>query len=614
MEKEKKPIFDIALFGALLILLIAHYLKVIPVVYDTAALFFASISGFIPVFLSALKSLRNRKISVDLLASVALIASILAKEWGSAAFINLMLTSARLFDYYTAARARNAIESILKFRPKTVRIKRGETIEDIPVEAVAVGDLIIVKAGERIAVDGMIQEGDGEVDQSTLTGESLPITKIVGDKVWSGTLLASGSFIMSAERIGKDTTLEHIITLIESAQKGKAQIKTVADRFATWYIALMLLGSLLIYGIFHNLPLLLSLLLVACADDIAIAIPMGFLAGIANAARRGVIMKGGNFLEGLTKVRTIIVDKTGTLTLGKLMVQDIHPFEGYSKEEVLRYAGLTTVYSQHPVSRAIADYLKSQKVRIEKPDHVKEFSGKGIEATKDKRVITFGNIHFIESKAGAFSKEATEAIHEAETRGLNINIFAVDNKVVGMITSADEIRPEIKSAITRLNQLGIRSIIMLTGDNEKIASRIAERVGITEFHANMLPEQKLEFLKSHLGEKEKVAMVGDGVNDAAALALSDVGIAMGTIGSDAAIEAADVALMKDDFSKIPEMIELGHDTMRVVMQNFIIWGAVNIAGLILVLTRVIGPEGAAAYNFLTDFIPIMNSMRLFRSR
>ena len=614
MEKEKKPIFDIALFGALLILLIAHYLKVIPVVYDTAALFFASISGFIPVFLSALKSLRNRKISVDLLASVALIASILAKEWGSAAFINLMLTSARLFDYYTAVRARNAIESILKFRPKTVRIKRGETIEDIPVEAVAVGDLIIVKAGERIAVDGMIQEGDGEVDQSTLTGESLPIAKIVGDKVWSGTLLASGSFIMSAERIGKDTTLEHIITLIESAQKGKAQIKTVADRFATWYIAIMLLGSLLIYGIFHNLPLLLSLLLVACADDIAIAIPMGFLAGIANAARRGVILKGGNFLEGLTKVRTIIVDKTGTLTLGKLMVQDIHPFEGYSKEEILRYAGLTTVYSQHPVSRAIADYLKLQKVRIEKPDYVKEFSGKGIEAAKDKRIITFGNIHFIESKTGAFSKEAAEAIREAETRGLNINIFAVDNKAVGMITSADEIRPEIKSAITRLNQLGVRSIIMLTGDNEKIASRIAERVGITEFHANMLPEQKLEFLKSHLGEKEKVAMVGDGVNDAAALALSDIGIAMGTIGSDAAIEAADVALMKDDFSKIPEMIELGHDTMRIVMQNFIIWGAVNIAGLILVLTRVIGPEGAAAYNFLTDFIPIMNSMRLFRSR
>lgn len=614
MEKEKKPIFDIALFGALLILLIAHYLKIIPITYDNAALFFASVSGFIPVLLSAIKSLRNKKISVDLLASVALFASILAKEWGSAAFINLMLTSARLFDHYTAVRARNAIESILKFRPKTVRVKRGETIEDIPVEAIAVGDLIIVKAGERIAVDGMIQEGDGEVDQSTLTGESLPVTKIVGDKVWSGTLLASGSFIMSAERIGDDTTLERIIALIENAQKGKAQIKTVADRFATWYIAIMLLGSLLIYGIFHNLPLLLSLLLVACADDIAIAIPMGFLAGIANAARRGVIIKGGNFLEGLTNVRTIIVDKTGTLTLGKLMVQDIHPFEGHSKEDVLRYAGLTTVYSQHPVSRAIADHLKSQKVRIEKPDYVKEFSGKGIEATKDGKTIAFGNIHFIESKTGAFSKEAVEAIREAEMRGLNINIFAVDNKAVGMITSADEVRPEIRSAITRLKQLNIRSIIMLTGDNEKIASRIAERVGITEFYANMLPEQKLEFLKSHLGEKEKVAMVGDGVNDAAALALSDVGIAMGTIGSDAAIEAADVALMKDDFSKIPEMIELGNDTMRVVMQNFIIWGTVNIVGLILVLTHIIGPEGAAAYNFLTDFIPIMNSMRLFKSR
>ena len=614
MEKEKKPIFDIALFGALLILLIAHYLKAIPAVYDSAALFFASISGFIPVFLSAIKSLRNKKISVDLLASVALIASILAKEWGSATFINLMLTSARLFDYYTAVRARNAIESILKFRPKTVRIKRDGSIEDIPVETVTIGDLIIVKAGERIAVDGVIQEGDGEVDQSTLTGESLPVTKIVGDKVWSGTLLASGSFVMSAERIGKDTTLERIITLIESAQKSKAEIKTVADRFATWYITLMLLGSLLVYGIFHNLPLLLSLLLVACADDIAIAIPMGFLAGIANAARRGVIIKGGNFLEGIAGVKTIIVDKTGTLTLGKLMVQDVIPFGAHSREEVLRYASMTTVYSQHPVSRAIAEYIKMEKVPIEKPDRVKEFSGKGIEAMSGGHTITFGNIHFIESVAGTFTDEVLNAIRHAESRGLNINAFAVDTEVIGMITSADEVRPEIKTAITHLQRLGIRAIIMLTGDNEKIASRIAERVGISEFHANMLPEQKLEFLKSRLGTNEKVAMVGDGVNDAAALALSDIGIAMGTIGSDAAIEAADIALMKDDFSKIPEMIELGHDTMRVVKQNFIIWGAVNIVGLILVLARIIGPEGAAAYNFLTDFIPIMNSMRLFRSR
>lgn len=613
MDESKKPVFDIGFLVALFVFLILHYLGVIPLMYDNALLFAASVGGLIPVLLSAITSLKQKRISVDLLASVALIAAILAKEWGSAAFINLMLTSARLFDYYTAARTRSAIRSILKFRPTTVRVKRGNSIEDIGIDAIILNDLIIVKNGERIAIDGTVEDGEGEVDQSSLTGESIPVTKIIGEKVWSGTLLSAGTLTVRAERIGKDTTLEHVIALIESAGKGKARIKTMADSFATWYITLTLLGSLIVYAVFQDLPLLLSLLLVACADDIAIAIPMGFLASIANAARRGVIIKGGNFLEGLAHVRTLIVDKTGTLTLGKLMVQSVHPFGNTSKQELLRYAGMTAVYSEHPVSRAIVEYLKLQKTEIEKPEHIEELPGKGMRAITNGQTLVAGNLKFIESGGARIHEEMNVALHGAEAKGLNITVFALNNAPLGFIASADEMRPEIKEAIQKIKQLGVHSVIMLTGDNEKIAAQIAARAGITEYHAHMLPEQKLQFLKDNIGTQKKLAMVGDGINDAAALSLADIGIAMGTIGSDAAIEAADIALMKDDFSKIPEMIELGRSTMKVVKQNFAIWGVVNIVGLILVTMHILGPEEAAAYNFLTDFIPIANSMRLFRT-
>ena len=612
MEELTLPRFDIGLVISLVVLLGIHNLASLPESYDSTLLFIGSVVGLFPVLISALQSIRKKKISVDLLASIALIASLLTKEWGSAVFINLMLTSARLFDYYTASRARSAIRSILKLRPLTVHIKKGDTIIDTPTSQVVVGDVLIIKSGERIAIDGVVIEGEGTADQSSLTGESLPISKIEGDNVWSGTLLSSGALTIRTEKIGKDTTIEKTIALVENAEQGKARIRTIADTFASWYIAIVLIGACVVYAIFRDTALLLSLLLVACADDIAIAIPMGFLASIGRAARQGVIVKGGEFLEALAKVNTIIVDKTGTLTLGQFVVQSIEPFNTYTEKDILSYITLTATYSQHPISKGIITYAKLRSIRFEKPDKVKEIHGKGVEAyIRDTRIL-YGNVHFVESSGVIISNVARQRIEKAEHDGLNVSVIGKNNELVGIITSADEMRPEIKSAITALKNNGIKKIVMLTGDNEKVAARIAREVGIDEYHAHMLPEQKLEYVRACVKNTNTVAMVGDGVNDAAALTLSNVGIAMGAIGSDAAIEAADIALMKDDFQKIPETIALGRATMRVVKQNFFIWGSVNLIGLILVSLRIIGPEGASAYNFLTDFIPIMNSMRLFR--
>ncbi|MFA6364869.1 MAG: cation-translocating P-type ATPase [Candidatus Paceibacterota bacterium] len=604
-------IFDGSFAVLLFIFLIIDRLHLVS--FSNTLLVIASCMGLIPVAMSAFQSLMKKRVSVDLLASAALLAAFLGGEWSSAAFINLMLTAARIFGAYTEAKAHSAIQHILKLRPLTVHVKRGDTIEDISSSLVRVGDLLIVKSGERIAVDGTVEEGDGTIDQSSLTGESAPVIKTINNNVWSGTLLASGSLVIKTQKVGKDTTLEKTIALVERAEEGKAEIRTIADRFATWYIIIIFLGSFVIYGLFQDLPLLLSFLLVACADDIAIAIPMGFLASIGQAARRGVIIKGSNFLEGLAKTTTIIVDKTGTLTLGKFVVQEITPFGTHTREELLSYAGMTAMYSQHPISKAIVEYLREQKARFEKPDHIHEIPGKGLEALFFKKRILSGSVRFIGDAGIPLTPKMQEIITDAETHGLNINVIAAENEVIGTLACADEVRPEIKNAIEHIKKLGVATIIMLTGDNESVAARIAARVGITEYHANMLPEQKLQFVKSCVGPHKTVLMVGDGINDAAALALADVGIAMGAIGSDAAIEAADIALMKDDFSKIPEMIDLGRSTLRVVYQNFFIWGTVNIVGIILVSLRILGPEGASAYNFATDFFPIINSMRLFKT-
>lgn len=602
--------WDKVLLVVLGVFLIFHYAKLIQGDYDEKALFVLSVVATLPVVWSALKALRNRQISVDLLASIALIASLLSREWASAVFINLMLTSARIFGSYTEGRARAAIQSLLKLRPQQVKVRKGDGIVSIPVEKVKVGDLVVIESGDRVPIDGLVEQGEASIDQSSLTGESIPILKVKGDTVYSSTLNVSGSLVVKAQKIGKDTTLEKIISLVESSQKEKASIRTSADKFAAWYIVITLIGSVVIYLSTRNLALLLSLLLVACADDIAVSIPMAFMAAIGYAARRGVIIKGSRYLEGLSKVKTIIVDKTGTVTKGKLRVQKVRVYAGYTKEELLKLASMAESISEHPIAKAIVHYAQAQKLQPEKIGEFREIPGKGIEATYKNQKLLVGNIGFFIESQIPISNLQKEEIKDLENQGYNVTLISYNN-LIGLVMCADALRPKIREAVDRLKKLGIRLIVMLTGDNEKVAQRIAKEISVTEFHANLLPEDKLAYIKKYLNKDYKVAMVGDGVNDAAGLALADIGIAMGVIGSDAAIEAADIALMRDDFSEIPELVGLSNYTNKIARQDFWIWGITNLLGLILVFGNIIHPEGAAAYNFVTDFFPLINSLRLF---
>ena len=603
---------DKFLLSALLIVLVLHYSHLAPVSIDYVLLtFFASVAT-LPVMYSAYLSLKNRKINVDLLAGVALTVSLLNQQWASAVFINLMLTSARIFDLYTQDSARNAIRSLLKLRPDRVKVKKGDEIVEESISNIKKGDLIVVELGERIAVDGIVISGQAQIDQASLTGESFLIEKNVGDEVLSSTMNMSGSLVISAEKVGKDTTFEKMVKLVEQSQKDKSSIQTTADKFTGWYISITFLGAILIYAFSRDLSMVLSVLLVTCADDIAVAIPMAFSAGIASAAKKGIIIKGGSYLEGLMQVKTIVVDKTGTLTKGALKVSKIYAFSGQTEQEVASLAASADFFSQHPVAHAVVRYVDENKIAFEKTEEFEEYLGSGTHAILDGKKITCGKLSFLQSEGVKISKQQQDEIDKIKEDGLNsILPVACDGELIGLVLLEDEIRPETKETIEKLHKLGVEHVVMLTGDNEKVAKNVADAIGIKTYHANLLPEDKLEYIRKYINSEHKVAMIGDGVNDAASLALADIGIAMGALGTDAAIEASDIALMKDDFSKVAEAIEMGKAVEKISRQDFWIWGVVNAVGLGLVFAKIIGPEGAAAYNFITDFFPLLNSMRMF---
>ena len=611
MREKILVVIDKVLVAIFLLVLILNYSTIFsPHILNILFIITAAI-GTIPVLISALVSLKEKKISVDLLASIALVAAMIAQEWTSATFINLMLTSARIFGAYTKRKAQASIESLLKLRPKTTKVKRGKEFVEIPTDEVKKDDLVIVETGERIPVDGTVFQGDASVDEASLTGESVPVSKSKGSPVYSSTLNVAGTLIVKAEKVGQDTTLEKIIRLVDESQREKAKIHTVIDRFTTWYIVLTMGGAVLVYVISGNFDLVLSLLLVACADDIAVAIPMAFMAAIGYAARRGVIIKGSEYLEALTKVKTVVVDKTGTLTRGKLKVQKVILADSFTEKQLLAYVASAECISEHPIAKSIMEYIALKKIKFKKPEKFEEVPGKGIFVEVSGAKVMTGKIHFLESHKVTITEKHSAIKHKGELQGFTMISVAINGALVGFIALADEIRSDTIPFIKALKAAGVSRIVMLSGDNERVAAYVAKKVGITEYHGSLLPKDKIAFLKKIINKKSKTLMIGDGVNDAASLSLADIGVAMGTIGSDAAIEASDIALMRDDLREIPEMISLSQYTAKIARQDFGIWGIVNMIGFGLVFGGIIGPVGASVYNFATDFLPLANSFRLF---
>jgi len=585
----------------------------LPITFALVALSFA---GLIPVAWSAGKSLARLSLSVDLLASIALIFSLISQEWKSAALINLMLAFARIFEAVTEARVKRVMQSLMKFAVETVRVKHGEAVHDISVKDVRPGDLVVVESGDRMPVDGVIVEGTADIDESSLTGESELVQKKVGDRVSTATVNESGSLTVRTERVGADTTLSRIVALVEESSRAKNKAERMADRFTQWYIGLSLLAALVMYLVGLSLQEILAVLLVVCADDIAVAVPLAFTASIARAARRGVIIKGSSAMESLAHLRYILTDKTGTLTRGVPRVSDIKAYGSFSAHKVLELGLMASSESKHMVSRAIAEYALAQGMAIHAPHEYEEIPGKGVRFRHGIDRMLLGRLTFLESEGVRVPVDVRRDIETEKDAGRGIALISVNGSVAGLVAYHDELRPHVREVIAETRVLGVREWHMLTGDNEHAAAAVASELGLRHYHANMTPETKVALVR-RFEEEHKPAVVGyigDGVNDAASLALADVSIAMGGIGADAALEAADITIMKDRLSRLPEAIRMAQSVMFIMWENFGIWGATNVVGLFLVGCGVIGPVGAAAYNFLTDFIPIGNALRAGRKR
>lgn len=573
-----------------------------------------SIIGLLPVLWGAFLSFKEKEwASMDLLASVALVFSLLSGEWVSAVFIELMLAAARILDDVTRDRTEKSIKGLLKLRPETAQVEENGSLIKKKLKDIKVGDIVIVGIEERIPVDGIVVSGSAAVDESSLTGESLPVDKNENDRVMSSTLVKSGNLRVKTTHTGKDTTIERVIKLVESAREEKPDSQTLGEKFGKIYLISIFVGSAILYLATKNLLLVLAVVLVVCADDVAVAIPIAYLRAIRSSAKIGVIVKGGKHLETFGKLKTIVFDKTGTLTIGKLAVIEVLPAKGYQENDVLEAATLANSESSHPLSRAIIAYAEERGLKSKAADSTEEKGGKGVVAKKGADTFITGKKIFLEEMGIKFDQDIFNLAEEKASLGNSISYIAKNGAVIGFAVARDKIKKNAPEAIKSLRKLGVNRIVMLTGDNARAAETIAKEIGVDEWHADLLPEDKVSIVRK-LQEKEMVAMVGDGVNDAAALSIASVGIAMGGLGAEGTMESAQIILMRDNLSALPLAISIARKAREVSIQDFWIWGATNAAGLALVFLGFIGPAGAAAYNFLSDFLPLFNSLRVSVSK
>lgn len=583
-------------------------LEVVPWWAAAAAL----VLGGWPVFVNVVRATLHRRIISHTLMTAAVIASVSIGQWSTAALIVFFMRFADRVERLTTERSRQALKQLVSLQPPSARVLKDGVESDVPVAEVRVGDIVVVRPGERIPVDGEVTEGAAPVDQSALTGESMPVEKAAGDGVFAATVAQSGYLQIRASKVGADTTFSHVVRLVEESEARKAPVQRIADRFATYYLPLVLVIGLVTYFVTGEVTNAVAVLVVSCACAITIATPTVVLASVGAAARQGILIKGGGALEKLAHVDTILVDKTGTLTRGLPEVTDVVPLSGESEERILGYAAAVESRSEHPLARAIVRRANERTIEIAAVSDFESLAGLGAAATVDGATWLVGNRRLLERGRVRPDSHVIDWATALERQGKTTFFVVRQDEIVGMIAVADVVRSGVQDAIEELRRSGIGSITMLTGDSKPVAESIANGLGIG-FRAELLPADKIAAVRAAQGTG-RVMMVGDGVNDAPALVEADVGIAMGAIGSDVAIEAADVALMRDDWRMVPEAINIGRRAVRAIHQNLALTVIYNAAGISLAAIGLLPPVWAAAAQSIPDVAIMVNSARLFRKR
>ena len=560
-----------------------------------------------PIFREALENLISRRMTMELSMTIAIVAAAAIGEFFTALVIALFVLVAEVLEGLTVSRGRHAIHDLLDFLPRSVSIRRNGAVCEVSVDELAAGEIVLVNPGGRVPVDGTVVAGHSYLDQSRITGESMPAEKSIGSPVYAGSINQSGAIEVHAERIGRDTSYGKIIDAVERAERSRAPVQRLADQLAGYLVYFALGAATLTFLITGDARSTISVVIVAGACGIAAGTPLAILGAIGRAARLGAIIKGGLYLELLGRVDTIILDKTGTLTFGRPEVQKIAPAPGVSSETVLDAAAASELRSEHPLGQAIVSYARAQGRTISEPERFDYTPGRGIAAVVGGEQMLVGN--------RALMTEHHVLVPEmaAADLGAASQIFVARNgQFLGQITVADTVRPEAKGAIEALSRMGMR-VILLTGDNKPVAVAVAGTLGIGEFEANLMPEDKLARVKDLVSSGRTVAMLGDGINDAPALTEASVGVAMGS-GTDVARESADIVLLGNDLARFVETVAIAQRTRGIIWQNFTGTIAVDTIGMVLAALGFLNPLLAAFIHVASELVFILNSTRLLPGR
>ena len=564
--RHKNEISFVSLF-LIISAFLSHYLFKNEIIAEIG-LIIASIIGIVPIAIQAYQSLRVKVVSIDVLVTIAVIGAFLIKNFEESAIVTFLFLFGSFLEQSTLNKTRSAIKELTEMAPEVAyKLMADNEFHEVEIDDVDINDILLVKTGAKVPVDGMVISGNGYINEASITGESDPVKKEINSYVYAGTILENGTIEIIAEKVGEDTTFGKIIELVEEAQDSKSKTEKFIDRFSKYYTPLVLLISVIVFLIWPDIELAITVLVLGCPGALVIGVPVSNVAGIGNGAKNGILLKGSEVINDFSKVDVFVFDKTGTLTIGKPEVSSV---KSYSKDydKYLSYLKMIEKESDHPLAKAIVNYIDNDNNNL-KVEDTKVIKGGGITASINGDRIVVGNLKLMENEKIAIKNDMSRYINHIENEGNSVVITAVNKEVVIIMGIKDIIRNDVKQEINKLKRLGVKELIVLSGDNQSSVDLVSKELGLTKAYGNMLPEDKQAFIKDLQEKGLRVAFVGDGVNDAPSLATANIGIAVGS-GTDVAIETSDVVLINSKFSKLNHALGLAKSIVRNMWQNIII--------------------------------------------
>lgn len=601
----------ITLFSGILISIgfISHWTVNNEIIF-TWALILASVLGLTPIIIQAYQALRVKVVSIDVLVTIAVLGAFLIKNFEESAIVTFLFLFGAFLEQRTLNKTRSAIKELTEMAPESaLKLMENGEFEEVDVEDVDVGDILLVKTGAKVPVDGTVLTGEGSINEASITGESIPVAKEKGSNVYAGTILDNGTIQIVADRVGEDTTFGKIIELVEEAQDSKSEAERFIDRFSKYYTPAVLVMAFIVWLFSRNVELAITILVLGCPGALVIGVPVSNVAGIGNGARNGILLKGSEVISDFSRLDTMVFDKTGTLTIGNPSVAE-KEYYGDKIDEVLGYLASIERESDHPLAKAVLEEIGDTTFSaVEDTEVVK---GGGIIARVNGHKIAVGNVALMERENIKLSDKAKADVERLERNGNSLVLTSVDGELKILMGVRDQIRPKVKEDLQRIKRLGVKNLVMLSGDNQGTVNVVSKELGLTEAHGNMLPEDKSAYIKKLIEEGQIVAFVGDGVNDSPSLALAHIGIAMGS-GTDVAIETSDVVLMNSDFSRLPHALGLAKITARNMKQNiFIAIGVVAVLLAGVLFSEWMNMSIGMLVHEGSILVVILNGMRLLR--